>query len=311
MIRTSIEIGGIVPDIWNIPFDNAALSYLAENPAKGISRYQAFMRLLESSLHSTTTHKPTFGDEITVEPFQTVIVISELASGWKWSRESVRKFLNGLLDLGLISRKPLDRCTLITMNVVQTTENGKPNHKVVALHPQLAELYVKWESGKISDSEISAGFKDVLDKVDIDRPEYGCRNTPLVSETLGALLQLRIEKNIGESILLAQPEYQYLTMCASCIFDGIARKNWKYWWSMQKNVDLCIQKILQFNPGIAFSQLENRLIETLFNAFEAFMRLDNRNPEAFVRDFETFIDDRDICPGETPEEPSTGRKGHL
>ncbi len=58
-----------------------------------------------------------YGRTFNLEAGQLVISITDLANRWDWARETVRKFLDRLETFKILSKSPLDRCSILTMNI--------------------------------------------------------------------------------------------------------------------------------------------------------------------------------------------------
>ena len=110
---------------WMVRLDEKAISFLKQPTVKGFSRLEAYLFLLKSCSPTPSSFKPAYEQEIALDPFQIIIVLTELADRWSWSRETVRKFIDKLADLGLLVKVQLDRCSQLTMIV--ETENSTNN----------------------------------------------------------------------------------------------------------------------------------------------------------------------------------------
>ena len=118
MPNATIEVmNDLTQSSWSVNLDEDMIRFLRQPTMKGASRLDAYFYLLKKCLNTPTTTKPVFEDEIKLEPYQIVVVITELAEKWNWSRETVRKFLDRLEKFGLLKKHQLDRCSVLTMTV--------------------------------------------------------------------------------------------------------------------------------------------------------------------------------------------------
>lgn len=103
-----------------------ALEYLCGTTKNGASRLGAYFSLLKDAVETTTIFMPPYGQSFNLEPGQLVISITELSRRWEWARETVRKFLDQLEALHILTKEQLDRCSLITMKI-EWLEVGYPS----------------------------------------------------------------------------------------------------------------------------------------------------------------------------------------
>lgn len=103
--------------LWNVRLTPEILDYLAVPTKFGASRLSAYLYLLHNVAETKTPYKPAYGQTFNLETGQLVISITDLADRWNWARETVRKFFDQLEVFGLLSKTPLDRCSLVTMTM--------------------------------------------------------------------------------------------------------------------------------------------------------------------------------------------------
>ena len=84
--------------IHNMTFDNTLLEILKTKDNHKLSRFDAFMWLAEHILDGF----PCSQGEGQLQLYK--VTNSELAKLWHWSRPSVQKFTQELIDLGIIRR---------------------------------------------------------------------------------------------------------------------------------------------------------------------------------------------------------------
>lgn len=106
-----------------------------------------------------------YGRSFDLEAGQIVISITDLAEQWNWARETVRKFLGQLEAFRLLSKKDLDRCSLLTMSMIwldagytSVFSDFIPNFKM----PQsLTDKMDEWLNGNITDEELIEEIEDM------------------------------------------------------------------------------------------------------------------------------------------------------
>lgn len=109
-----------VPDshTWTLTLTDRQLAFLLESTAQGVSRWEAYSDLLRLVLLKPTVVTVPYNEPITIWPGQLIASITELANRWKWSRITVRSFLEHLEQMELLHRCQLTRCSVITMSIV-------------------------------------------------------------------------------------------------------------------------------------------------------------------------------------------------
>ncbi len=155
---------------WAVTFKPEILEYLAVPTKYGTSRLSAYLSLLQATAETVTSYKPMYGQTFDLEAGQLVISITDLAEQWNWARETVRKFLGQLEVFRLLSKKDLDRCSLLTMSMVlldtgytSVFPDNIPDFKV----PQsLTDKMDEWLSGDITDSDMGEECEEFVKNFD-------------------------------------------------------------------------------------------------------------------------------------------------
>lgn len=146
------------------------LNHLAEPTTFRTSKLEAYLNLLHDAAVATAIYESAYGQTVNPEAGQLVISITNLAKRWSWSRGAVRKFLDRLETLGMLSKAQVSGRTLITM----TAERDDAKHSTIPKKPQttfdMAVLvYYKideWLCGIIDDSELAEIIEDAVASFD-------------------------------------------------------------------------------------------------------------------------------------------------
>ena len=206
------------------------LNHLAEPTTFRASKLDAYLNLLQYAAVATATYESAYGQTVNPEAAQLVISITNLAKRWGWSRETVRKFLDQLETLGMLSKTQVSGRILITM----TTERDDAKHSTIPNKPQTTFdmavlLYYKideWLCGIIDDSELAGIIEDTV--ASFDRS-----NENAYSERITDFQYLLIRRVISEWCANppAIPENadSYSQVCLDHIFSECLSGNWAMW----------------------------------------------------------------------------------
>ena len=94
------------------------------------------------------TYESVYGKTFSPEASQLVIFITSLAKRWHWSRDTVRKFLNQLEALGMLSKTRIDRRTLVNMTVDCAMTDIRPPMEQLRFHSRCrSNLLSRWMNG--------------------------------------------------------------------------------------------------------------------------------------------------------------------
>lgn len=105
-------------ETWSITLNNRQIAYLSESSTQGISRWEAYLDLLNHVATTSVVIEPEYNPVITLWPGQLLASITELATRWRWARITVRSYLARLEEFELIRRIQLNRCSIIAMTMV-------------------------------------------------------------------------------------------------------------------------------------------------------------------------------------------------
>ena len=151
---------------WSVRLTPEMLNHLTEPTKFRASKLDAYLNLLEDAAVARTTYESAYGQTCSPEASLLVISITNLAKRWHWSRETVRKFLDHLEAVGMLSKSRLNHRTLVTM----TIECDDAKHSTIlttSLVPfkmplQLANKTVEWLSYIIDEAELVDAIRDTV-----------------------------------------------------------------------------------------------------------------------------------------------------
>jgi len=221
--------------IWNVRLTPEILDYLAAPTKFGASRLSAYLYLLHNVAETTTPYKPAYGQTFNLETGQLVISITDLADRWNWARETVRKFFDQLEVFGLLSKTPLDRCSLVTMTMdwqyaAYTTAFIMPQVPFKMPEP-LADKMDEWLNGDIADSELVETIEETLESFDKEDYEpYSHR----ISSLQYSLIRQMIGKWYENQPELPETADSYSIECIGRIFSVCLSGNWIDWLRLLK-----------------------------------------------------------------------------
>lgn len=228
--------------LWNVRLTPEILDYLAAPTKFGASRLSAYLYLLHNVAETTTPYKPAYGQTFNLETGQLVISITDLADRWNWARETVRKFFDQLEVFGLLSKTPLDRCSLVTM----TMDWPDAAYAPAFIMPQLpfkvpkplADKMDEWLNGDITDSEFVETLGETLESFDKkDDETYSHR----ISSLQYSLIRQMIGKWCNHPAELPETADSYSIECLGRIFKVCLSGNWSDWLRLLKG----------YSPGLA------------------------------------------------------------
>lgn len=221
--------------LWNVRLTPEILDYLATPTKFGASRLTAYLYLLHNVAETKTPYKPAYGQTFNLETGQLVISITDLADRWNWARETVRKFFDQLEVFGLLSKTPLDRCSLVTM----TMDWQDAAYAPAFIMPQvpfkmpkpLADKMDEWLDGGITDSEFVETIGETLESFDKEDDDA-------YSHKISSLQYLLIRQMIGKwhnhPAELPETADSYSNECLGRIFNVCLSGNWTDWLRLLK-----------------------------------------------------------------------------
>lgn len=209
------------------------LNHLAEPTTFRASKLDAYLNLLHDAALATAIYESAYGQTVNPEAGQLVISITNLAKRWHWSRETVRKFLDQLEAVGMLSKTQVSGRILITM----TTERDDAKHSTIPNKPQTTFdmavlLYYKideWLCGIIDDSELAGIIEDTV--ASFDRS-----NENAYSERITDFQYLLIRRVISEWCAnppaIPEDADSYSLVCLEHIFSECLSGNWAMWFKL-------------------------------------------------------------------------------
>ena len=221
--------------LWNVRLTPEILDYLATPTKFGASRLTAYLYLLHNVAETKTPYKPAYGQTFNLETGQLVISITDLADRWNWARETVRKFFDQLEVFGLLSKTPLDRCSLVTM----TMDWQDAAYAPAFIMPQvpfkmpkpLADKMDEWLDGGITDSEFVETIGETLESFDKEDDDA-------YSHKISSLQYLLIRQMIGKwhnhPAELPETADSYSNECLGRVFNVCLSGNWTDWLRLLK-----------------------------------------------------------------------------
>ena len=227
---------------WQVHLTPEIMDYLSVPTKYGASRLRAYLYLLHNVAETTTSYKPMFGQTIDLEAGQLVISITDLADKWNWARETVRKFFDQLETFRLLSKSPLDRCSLVTMSM----DWSDAEHTPTFIMPQmpfkvtesLSDKMDEWLNGDIPDYEFVETIEETLDSFDKkDEKAYSHR----ISSMQYSLIRQMIGKWYENQSELPETADSYSIECLGRIFSVCLSGNWMDWLRLLKG----------YSPGLS------------------------------------------------------------
>lgn len=221
--------------LWNVRLTPEILDYLAAPTKFGASRLSAYLFLLHNVAETKTPYKPAYGQTFNLETGQLVISITDLADRWSWARETVRKFFDQLEVFGLLSKTPLDRCSLVTMSMDWSEAEHTPAFIMPQMPFKVPEPITgnmdEWLNGDICDSELVETIEETLNS-------FGKKDKAVCSHNISSIQYSLIRQMIGKWYE-NQPELpetadSYSIECIGRIFSVCLSDNWIDWLRLLK-----------------------------------------------------------------------------
>lgn len=221
--------------LWNVRLTPEILDYLAAPTKFGASRLTAYLYLLHNVAETTTPYKPAYGQTFNLETGQLVISITDLADRWNWARETVRKFFDQLEVFGLLSKTPLDRCSLVTMMMDWPDAAYAPAFimpQVPFKVPEpLADKMDEWLDGNITDSELVETIVETLES--FDKEDDDAYSHKIISLQYSLIRQM-IGKWHNRPAELPGTADSCSIECLGRIFNVYLSGNWSAWLHLLK-----------------------------------------------------------------------------
>lgn len=218
---------------WRVRLTPEMLNHLAEPTTSKASKLDAYLNLLHDASVATAIYESAYGQTVNPEARRLVNSITNLAKRWLWSRENVRKFLDQLETLGMLSKTQVSGRTLITM----TAERADAKHSTIPEKPKttfdMAVLpYYKideWLCDIIDDSELAGIIEDAV--ASFDRS-----NEDAYSERIKDFQYLLIRRLISEWCAnppaISENADSYILVCLEQIFSECLSGNWAMWFRL-------------------------------------------------------------------------------
>lgn len=209
------------------------LNHLAEPTTFRTSKLEAYLNLLHDAAVATAIYESAYGQTVNPEAGQLVISITNLAKRWSWSRGAVRKFLDRLETLGMLSKAQVSGRTLITM----TAERDDAKHSTIPKKPQttfdMAVLvYYKideWLCGIIDDSELAEIIEDAVASFDRSNEDAYSKR---ITDFQYLLIRRLISERCANPPSISEDADSYSQVCLEHIFSECLSGNWAMWFKL-------------------------------------------------------------------------------
>lgn len=209
------------------------LSHLAEPTKSRASRLDAYLYLLHIAEIATSTHESFYGQASSPEVGCFVISITGMAKQCHWSRETVRKFLDQLEGVGMLSKIQVSGRTLITM----TVEREDAKHSTILKKPQTTFdmavlLHYKideWLCGIIDDSELAEIIEDAVASFDRSNEDAFSER---ITEFQYFLIRRLISEWCANPPAIPENANSYSLVCLEHIFSECLSGNWTMWFKL-------------------------------------------------------------------------------
>lgn len=209
------------------------LNHLAEPTTFRTSKLDAYLNLLHDAAVAIATYESAYGQTVNPDAGQLIISITNLAKRWGWSRGTVRKFIDQLEAVGMLSKTQVSGRTLITMTIER--DNAKHStipEKLQTTFDMAVLLYYKideWLCGIIDDSELAGIIEDAV--ASFDRS-----NEDAYSERITDFQYLLIRRLISERCAnppsISEDADSYSQVCLNHIFSECISSNWAMWFRL-------------------------------------------------------------------------------
>lgn len=215
---------------WSVWLTPEMLNHLTEPTKFKASKLDAYLNLLEDAAVAKATYESAYGQTNSPEAGQLVISITNLAKRWHWSRDTVRKFLDQLEGLGMLSKSRIERCTLVTMTVdcgdaKHSTAYGKT--PVPFKMPQhLAVKMDEWLSYIIDESELVNAIEETV--TSFDRTNEDTYAEKVIALQYSLIRQL-ISRWYVDAPAIPEVADHYSFGCLEHIFTVCLSGNWLEW----------------------------------------------------------------------------------
>lgn len=215
---------------WAIELSEPAVDFLRVPTQKGFNRLDAYCYLLNNCVMEPTEFKLPFGSTISLNVGELVVSITDLAEKWDWARETVRKFLDRLESLGMLVKRQLDRCSVISLRIVYVDPSKQELINAMELHPKLAEYIDKWLKGDIDDAEIASLFAHYFD-FDMADSFHNKAQLEHFTKTVTIVLWIkRVAEHVsGDTIIYPVNLWQSMTRMVTEIYAQHVMDDWGRW----------------------------------------------------------------------------------
>lgn len=214
---------------WSVWLTPEMLNHLTEPTKFRASKLDAYLNLLDDAAVAKATYESVYGQTFSPEAGQFVISITNLAKRWHWSRDTVRKFLDQLEALGILSKTRIDRRTLIMTvdcgDAKQSTAYGTT--PVPFKMPQ--QLFVtidEWLSGIIDESELVDAIEETV--ASFDRTNEDTYADRVIALQYSLIRQL-ISRWYVDAPAIPEEVDHYSFGCLEHIFSVCLSGNWLEW----------------------------------------------------------------------------------
>ena len=219
------------------------LEYLCGMTKKGASRLGAYLSLLQEAVETETSYTPPYGQPFNLVPGQLVISITDLSKRWNWARETVRKFIDQLVSLKLLTKESLDRCSLITMTIEWLDVEYEPvflyPFPAIEIPKQLTDCMDTWLCGDSVDDELLESIGDTIRSFD-DTDDNGS-SYRIVSLQYGLIRQL-IKRWAASYADIPESADGGCMDLLSRLFNTVLSGNWNLWLTLLKELSPGISK---------------------------------------------------------------------
>lgn len=271
MPNATIEVmNDLTQTSWSVNLDEDMIRFLRQPTMKGASRLDAYFYLLKSCLDTPTTTKPVFEDEIKLEPYQILVVITDLAEKWNWFRETVRKFLDRLERFGLLRKRQLDRCSVLTMTETCIDKELNELLRTMTLRPELSEYIGKWERGEVDNDDLEERFDNLFFNVyaneKYDSPVIACG---LTAQTIILWAKRIVVNEIGHDFDISPVAYHYLMPMVKCVFFDMQNRSWSSWCNFVRLLEAGAHTYHSTNPKMSGDDILLHMSQTITDAIIA------------------------------------------
>ena len=209
------------------------LNHLAEPTTFRTSKLEAYLNLLHDAAVATAIYESAYGQTVNPEAGQLVISITNLAKRWSWSRGAVRKFLDRLETLGMLSKAQVSGRTLITMTAERDDAKHSTSPKKTQTTFDMAVLvYYKideWLCGIIDDSELAEIIEDAVASFDRSNEDAYSKR---ITDFQYLLIRRLISEGCANPPSISEDADSYSQVCLEHIFSECLSGNWAMWFKL-------------------------------------------------------------------------------